>query len=125
MGDAVYKAIDSIVGVNVKLESYKIESVTDGIEALAIARVVIYPESKEWTGKSTHAQSGMTTERKFSGAGSDNDIVVSSARAYTVAMNKLLSWNLSRKNQQDATDDKRDGSTIGDATSIASTIVVA
>lgn len=38
----------------------------------------------------------MRKDRKFSGAGSDTDVVVSSARAYTSAINKLLSWKLRR-----------------------------
>merc|ERR1711957_486401 len=44
--DAVYKAIDTITGVKVNLESYSMNSVNEGIEALAITRVVIAPTSR-------------------------------------------------------------------------------
>ena len=39
----------------------------------------------------------ISKERKFSGSGSDTDIVTSSARAYTSALNKLLSWTMRRQ----------------------------
>jgi 2-isopropylmalate synthase len=41
--DAVYKAIDQIMGVSVILETYSMNSVNGGIEALASTRVVINP----------------------------------------------------------------------------------
>jgi 2-isopropylmalate synthase len=34
--DAVYKAIDQIMGISVELESYSLTSVTEGIEVCAI-----------------------------------------------------------------------------------------
>lgn len=63
--------------------------------------------------KSAHAQEGLTGDRTFSAAGSDTDIISSSARAYTAALNKLLTWNMRRNAVADA-DDAGDGS-IGDA----------
>jgi len=94
--DAVYKAIDQIMGVNVELLSYSLQSVNEGIDALATTRVVISPASDKGglSAASTNAQTGITKDRKFSGAGSDTDIVVASARAYTSALNKLLKWKL-------------------------------
>jgi 2-isopropylmalate synthase len=41
-------------------------------------------------------ETGISKDRKFSGAGSDTDIIVSSARAYVSAINKLLSWGMRR-----------------------------
>ncbi len=35
---------------------------------------------------------GNKTQRSFSGSGSDEDIVVSSARAYVSALNKMISY---------------------------------
>lgn len=99
--DAVYKAIDQIMGVDVHLDTYSMQSVNEGIEALAITRVAIEPcESEKGAVRtsSMNAQSGMK-KRKFSGTGSDTDVVVSSARAYTSAINKLLSWNIKRAQQ--------------------------
>mmetsp|Transcript_95259 Transcript_95259/g.132328 ORF Transcript_95259/g.132328 Transcript_95259/m.132328 type:complete len:90 (-) Transcript_95259:25-294(-) len=48
---------------------------------------------------SLHSQAGIFKNRKFSGSGSDTDIITSSARAYTSALNKLLSWNARRAQQ--------------------------
>jgi 2-isopropylmalate synthase len=95
--DAVYKAIDQIIGVSVNLESYSLNSVSEGIEALATTRVTICPQQDGPNDASaTDAQTGISKERKFSGAGSDTDIVVSSARAYVSAINKLLNWSIRR-----------------------------
>lgn len=103
--DAVYKAIDQIVGVSVVLETYSMESVTEGIEALACTRVSIVPrEGGINSSVSMNAQSGQLHERKFSGSGSDTDVVVSSARAYTSALNKLLSWKKRRSVLEQVTD---------------------
>ena len=53
-----------------------------GIEALATTRVVIRPAGKmSGEGYVTSTQGGLT-QRSFSGSGADEDIVVSSARAY-------------------------------------------
>ena len=48
---------------------------------------------------SIHSQSGNLEPRKFSGSGSDTDIMTSSARAYVSALNKLLTWNARRSLQ--------------------------
>mmetsp|Transcript_33159 Transcript_33159/g.37707 ORF Transcript_33159/g.37707 Transcript_33159/m.37707 type:complete len:643 (-) Transcript_33159:178-2106(-) len=94
--DAVYKAIDQLIGVSVNLETYGLNSVNEGIEALATTRVTICPKADGPNDTPfTHAQVGLK-DRKFSGAGSDTDIVVSSARAYVSAINKLLSWSMRR-----------------------------
>lgn len=42
---------------------------------------------------SIQSQSGVFKNRKFSGSGSDTDIITSSARAYVSALNKLLTWH--------------------------------
>lgn len=62
------------------------------------------------------AQTGLVKRRKFSGSGSDNDIVTSSARAYVSAINKMLSWTM-RRNMvaQDKQQEEDDSSNIGDA----------
>mmetsp|Transcript_14377 Transcript_14377/g.17481 ORF Transcript_14377/g.17481 Transcript_14377/m.17481 type:complete len:655 (+) Transcript_14377:114-2078(+) len=107
--DAVYKAIDSIMGVSVQLESYTMNSVTEGIEALATTRVVLSPV----VGGPNDNSPLISKERKFSGSGSDTDIVTSSARAYTSALNKLLSWSMRRQAQEESSDDSSDA--VGDA----------
>mmetsp|Transcript_129987 Transcript_129987/g.193519 ORF Transcript_129987/g.193519 Transcript_129987/m.193519 type:complete len:659 (+) Transcript_129987:89-2065(+) len=98
--DAVYKAIDQIMGVSVDLEDYSMSAVNEGIEALAVTRVNISPKSGGPNDvPSIHSQGGIFKNRKFSGSGSDTDIITSSARAYVSALNKLLSWNARRTQQ--------------------------
>ncbi len=95
--DAVYKAIDQIMGVSVVLETYSMNSVNEGIEALASTRVVIKPTVNGPNDSSVmDAQTSQLREKKFSGSGSDTDIITSSARAYVSALNKLLTWQMRR-----------------------------
>jgi 2-isopropylmalate synthase len=71
--DAVYKAINRIVGVPNKLTEFAVKSVTEGIDA--IGEVLIRIESE-----------GIT----YTGRGADTDIIVASAKAYMNALNRLL-----------------------------------
>jgi len=67
---------------------------------MAVTRVSISPkEGGPNDTPSIHSQSGQFKNRKFSGSGSDTDIMTSSARAYVSALNKLLSWNARRAEQ--------------------------
>lgn len=104
--DAVYKAIDMIMGVQVDLETYALSAVNEGIDAMAVTRVTIAPkEGGPNDSLSIHSQSGKLEARKFSGSGSDTDIMISSARAYVSALNKLLTWNARRSQQREKEDD--------------------
>mmetsp|Transcript_49184 Transcript_49184/g.54789 ORF Transcript_49184/g.54789 Transcript_49184/m.54789 type:complete len:673 (-) Transcript_49184:1065-3083(-) len=115
--DAVYKAIDLIMGVSVDLETYQLSAVNEGIEALAVTRVTISPkEGGPNEAPSIHSQSGELKNRKFSGSGSDADIMSSSARAYVSALNKLLSWN-ARRSQRMAADQQLADANDGKITS--------
>jgi len=71
--DAVYKAINRLVGVPNVLTEFSVKSVTEGIDA--IGEVLIRIESD-----------GIT----YTGRGADTDIVVASAKAYMNALNRLL-----------------------------------
>ncbi|MEM6731284.1 MAG: alpha-isopropylmalate synthase regulatory domain-containing protein, partial [Myxococcota bacterium] len=102
--DAVYKAIDHLTGVSVELETYSLEAVNAGIDAMATTKVIIRPIPGTQLESSSLHQSGGITNRRFSGSGSDTDIVVSSARAYIAAVNKLLNWNLRRVSFAEDTD---------------------
>jgi 2-isopropylmalate synthase len=65
---------------------------------------------------SIHSQGGIFKNRKFSGSGSDTDIITSSARAYVSALNKLLSWNARRTIQaEEEAEAATDMGAIGDA----------
>jgi 2-isopropylmalate synthase len=71
--DAVYKAINLCVKVPNTLTEFTVKSVTEGIDA--IGEVLIRIESD-----------GVT----YTGRGADTDIIVSSAKAYVNALNRLL-----------------------------------
>ena len=71
--DAIYKAINRLVGVTNKLTEFSVKSVTEGIDA--IGEVLIRVESD-----------GVT----YTGRGADTDIIVASAKAYINALNRLL-----------------------------------
>lgn len=90
--DAAYKAIDSLVRVEVELLDYSVNSVTEGIEALASTRVVVRPAGKISGEGYAESTSGAVVQKSFSGSGAHEDIVVSSARAYVSALNKLIGW---------------------------------
>ena len=72
--DAAYKAIDQVVAVHGDLHEFVVKAVTRGIDAIGEVTVRIV------------ASGGAV----YSGRGSDTDIVVSSAKAYVNALNKLL-----------------------------------
>ncbi len=71
--DALYKAINRIVRVPNSLTEFTVQSVTEGIDA--IGEVLIRIESD-----------GVT----YTGRGADTDIIVSSAKAYINALNRLI-----------------------------------
>jgi len=79
--DAVYRAINRIVGEEPKLIEFSIKAITGGLDA--IGEVTITVESPDLTGKNGRP-------RIFSGQGAATDIVVASAKAYMNALNKLL-----------------------------------
>jgi 2-isopropylmalate synthase len=72
--DAVYKAINRIVGIPNKLTEFTVKSITEGIDA--IGEVLIRIESE-----------GVT----YTGRGASTDIIVASAKAYMNALNRWLS----------------------------------
>jgi 2-isopropylmalate synthase len=78
--DAVYKAINLCVKVPNSLTEFSVKSVTEGIDA--IGEVLIRIESD-----------GVT----YTGRGADTDIIVSSAKAYINALNRLLAAGKTRK----------------------------
>ena len=71
--DAIYKTIDFLVSETVNLKDFTIQSVTQGTDALGVVSVKI-----------------MDQGRTFSGRGSSTDVLVSSAKAYIMAINRML-----------------------------------
>jgi len=71
--DAVYKAINRIVGMPNSLTEFSIKSVTEGIDAIGEVMVRIESDGTTYTGR-----------------GADTDIIVASAKAYMNSLNRLL-----------------------------------
>jgi 2-isopropylmalate synthase len=80
--DAVYRAINRVIGEPNELIEFSIQAVTEGIDA--VGRVTIRIQADEPV-----TENGVE-RRVFSGHGADNDIVVASARAYMFALNRLI-----------------------------------
>jgi 2-isopropylmalate synthase len=80
--DAIYRAINRVIGEPNELIEFSIQAVTEGIDA--VGRVTIRIQADEPV-----AENGVE-RRVFSGRGADNDIVVASAKAYMFALNRLI-----------------------------------
>ena len=91
-------------------------AVTEGIDALAVTRVLVSPKMDEHSATSTTAQ-GRVVQRSFSGTGSHSDIVVSSTRAYANALNKLISVIAANREREaaEATEDEEAQEPVGAA----------
>ena len=70
--DAIYKAIDKLIDIKVTLNEWRIEAVTEGIDAIGDAIVRLEKNNSIVIGR-----------------GSDTDVLVSSAKAYIDGLNKL------------------------------------
>ena len=71
--DAVYKAINRLINVPNTLTEYRVDAVTEGIDALGDVTIRIEKDGRAYVGR-----------------GSDQDIIVASAKAYMNALNRLL-----------------------------------
>lgn len=71
--DAVYKAINRIIGVANQLTEFTVKGITEGIDAQGDVIIRIEADGRTYTGR-----------------GADTDIIVASAKAYMNALNKLL-----------------------------------
>jgi 2-isopropylmalate synthase len=80
--DAVYRAINRVIGEPNELIEFSIQAVTEGINA--VGRVTIRIEADD------PVRENGSERRVFSGRASDTDIVVASARAYMFALNRLI-----------------------------------
>ena len=72
--DAVYRAINRVIGVDNKLTEFRVDAVTEGIAALGDVTIRIEKDGDTYVGR-----------------GSDTDIIVASAKAYMNALNRALS----------------------------------
>ena len=71
--DAIYKAINRVIGVQNRLTEFSVQSVTAGIDAIGEVTIRIESEGRSYTGH-----------------GANTDIIVASAKAYTNALNRML-----------------------------------
>jgi 2-isopropylmalate synthase len=78
--DAVYRAINRVIGEPNELIEFSVQSVTEGIDA--VGRVTIRIQADEPVDGAQR--------RVFSGHGADTDIIVASAKAYLFALNRLI-----------------------------------
>ena len=72
--DAAYKAIDQVVSVHGDLQEFSVKSITRGIDAIGEVTVRIQSDDG----------------KIYTGRGADNDIIVSSAKAYVNAINRMI-----------------------------------
>ena len=78
--DAVYRAINRVIGEPNELIEFSIQAVTEGIDA--VGRVTIRIQADEPVNGAQR--------RVFSGHGADTDIIAASAKAYMFALNRLI-----------------------------------
>ena len=78
--DAAFHAIESIVGRRLHLEDYKLQSITEGKDALGDATVALSEEGRERNGKPVITK----------GRGLSTDVIEASLIAYINAVNKLI-----------------------------------
>ncbi len=86
--DAIYNAIDQIVGEHGTLLEFQVHSVTGGTNALG--EVTVRVESLQENDSFFNPQSGAGTKRSYIGHGTATDIVVAGAQAYIAAINKII-----------------------------------
>ena len=87
--DAVYQAINRVAQVPNKLTEFRVDAVTEGIDALGDVTIRIEKDARTYVGR-----------------GSDTDIIVASAKAYMNALNRLLA--IERSNEAAATSSKKE-----------------
>ena len=78
--DAVYRAINRVIGEPNELIEFSIQAVTEGIDA--VGRVTIRIQAEEPVNGDKR--------QIFSGHGADTDIIAASAKAYMFALNRLI-----------------------------------
>jgi 2-isopropylmalate synthase len=89
--DACYSAIDAIVQLPNELKEYKVNAVTEGIDALGEVTVRIQVDRAHVAApQRLSPQHEQLQHLTFGGHGASTDVFVASARAYVNALNKAL-----------------------------------
>jgi len=80
--DAIYRAINRVIGEPNELIEFSIQAITEGIDA--VGRVTIRIQAEE------PVKENGVERRVFSGHGADTDILTAAAKAYMFALNRLI-----------------------------------
>lgn len=88
--DAAYRAIDSVIQIDVSLLEYSVHAVTEGIDAQGEVSVRISID-----------EASEDEYRTFGGYAADPDVIVASAKAYLTALNRVMAWQ-QRDSQESA-----------------------
>jgi 2-isopropylmalate synthase len=98
--DAAFKAIDKIVDVPSELLEFSVQAMTEGVDAVGKVLVRIQ-------GEVPLGDTGRAETRVFLGRGADTDILVSSAKAYLFALNRLFAARRASQRRQAMTEEVR------------------
>jgi 2-isopropylmalate synthase len=90
--DAVYRAINRVIGEPNELIEFSVQAVTEGIDA--VGRVTIRIQADEPVNGAKR--------RVFSGHGADTDIIAASAKAYMFALNRLIAARRDAEEQRNS-----------------------
>ena len=100
--DAIYQAINRVMGVANELTEFSVKSVTEGIDAVGEVTIRVEADGRAYTGRAA-----------------DTDILVASARAYMHALNRLLNATMADATTADATMQQSDSAVADSAVAAA------
>lgn len=107
--DALYRAIDQVLGLKVELAHYQLQATGEGRDALG--QVTVRLRRHEGTPDTAPAEGGeaagegapaAAAAKEYVGHGSSTDVLEASARAYLQAVNRLLASDSRREAVQEA-----------------------
>jgi 2-isopropylmalate synthase len=100
--DAVYRAINRVVGQPNVLTEFSIKAITEGIDAVGDVTIRIEEEPKNGNGidSPNYARGNHARTRAYTGHGVHTDIIVAAAQAYMGALNKLIAVRQKRMRAQ-------------------------
>ena len=105
--DALYRAIDQVLGLEVELVHYQLQAMGEGRDALGQVTVRLRqreraPESHQAGQAAAASGPAQAPGREYLGHGSSTDVLEASARAYVQAVNRLLADQPSRAVAEEA-----------------------
>lgn len=105
---AIFSAINRIVGIKSTLASYDVQAVTEGSDSLGRVTVRIMEDALSTStsqvnlviGDGFGSHKAFDSQSVYQGSGTDEDILVASAKAYIQAINRLLVCKVERPRLQ-------------------------